>query len=79
MERNYLGVTPPLPELGTWPLKDTVGMTAFVLILQKSLEGGQKGGTVKFNTVRKLRTAFATVYLASYLGQPDYSSISHRN
>jgi hypothetical protein len=55
--------------LGPFPLKDTFGMRAAVVMLEVSLNPGRNDDTVQYGTVRKFRSAFSNIYKASIEGQ----------
>jgi hypothetical protein len=54
--------------LGPFPLEDSFGMCAAIVILQVSLNPGKYNWHVQFGTVRKFRSAFSNVYHASKEG-----------
>ncbi len=51
--------------MGPFPLDDTFGMSAAIVILQVSLNPGKYDKNVQFGTIRKFRSAFSNVYHAS--------------
>jgi hypothetical protein len=55
--------------LGPFPLDDTFGMGAAVVMLQQSLQPGKNDKTIQFATVRKFWSAFSNAYHASAEGQ----------
>jgi hypothetical protein len=55
--------------LGPFPLEDTFGMSAAIVILQVSLNPGKYDKHVQFGTIRKFRSAFSNAYHASAEGQ----------
>jgi hypothetical protein len=55
--------------MGPFPLKDSFGMGAAIVILQVSLNPGKHDTTVQFGTIRKFRSAFSNAYHASVEGQ----------
>ena len=55
--------------MGPFPLEDTFGMGAAVVMLQLSLKQGKYAKTLQFGTVRKYRSAFSNAYHASLEGQ----------
>jgi hypothetical protein len=54
--------------MGPFPLDDSFGMGAAIVILQVSLNPGKYDKTVQFGTIRKFRSAFSNVYHASVQG-----------
>jgi hypothetical protein len=54
--------------MGPFPLDDTFGMGAAVVMLQQSLRPGKYDKSVQFGTVRKFRSCFSNVYQASAAG-----------
>ena len=57
-----------LPPLGPFPLRDTVGMTAAVFFVARSLMPGRKQGALLYGTTCKMTTFFDNVYQASAAG-----------
>jgi hypothetical protein len=55
--------------MGPFPLKDSFGMGAAIVILQVSLNPGKYDTSVQFGTIRKFRSAFSNAYHASVEGQ----------
>jgi hypothetical protein len=55
--------------LGPFPLEDTFGTRAAVVMLEVSLNPGKNDDTVQYGTVRKFRSAFSNVFRASKEGQ----------
>lgn len=55
--------------MGPFPIDDTFGMGAAIVMLQQSLQPGKYDKTIQFGTVRKFRSAFSNVYHASSEGQ----------
>jgi hypothetical protein len=51
--------------MGPFPLEDTFGMGAAIVMLQQSLQPGKNDITIQFGTVRKFRSAFSNAYHAS--------------
>lgn len=54
--------------MGPFPLEDSFGMAAAIVILQLSLNPGKHDKNVQFGTIRKFRSAYSNVYHASLLG-----------
>jgi hypothetical protein len=55
--------------MGPFPLDDTFGMCAAVVILQVSLNPGKHDKNVQFGTIRKFRSAFSNAYHATAQAQ----------
>jgi hypothetical protein len=55
--------------LGPYPLEDSFGMRAAVVMLEVSLNPGINDDTVQYGTVRKFRSAFSNIHKASREGQ----------
>ncbi len=55
--------------MGPFPLEDTFGMGAAVVMLQQSLQPGRNAAIVQFGTIRKFCSAFSNAYLSSAEGQ----------
>lgn len=55
--------------MGPFPVCDSCGMGAAVVMLQQSLRPGKNDKTIQFASVRKFRSAFSNVYHASAEGQ----------
>ena len=54
--------------MGPFPLEDTFGMAAAVVMLHQSLKPGKYDRNVQFGTVCKFRSSFSNVYQASAEG-----------
>ncbi len=54
--------------MGPFPLNDSFGMAAAIVILQLSLNPGKYDKNVQFGTIRKFRSAYSNVYHASVQG-----------
>ena len=65
---NAPGITDPFPAMGPFPVADSFGMKPAAVLLLKSLDVGKYAPTVQFSTMRKMRSAFSNVYLASAAG-----------
>jgi len=64
-----VGITPPFPPIGPFPVGDSLGMSVAVAMLLKSLEPGRYSSRYQqFATVRKLRAGFSNIYMASCEG-----------
>ncbi len=55
--------------MGPFPLDDTFGMGAAIVMLQTSLRPGKNDKFVQFGTVRKFRSSFSNIYHASAEGK----------
>jgi len=66
---EVLGLTPQIIELGPWPVSDGVGFqTALEMLRASQREGKNVKEYVQFDTVRKIRTSYSTVYENSARG-----------
>jgi hypothetical protein len=54
--------------MGPFPLEDSFGMDAAIVMLQSSLRPGRNDKFVQFGTVQKFRSSFANIYHASVQG-----------
>jgi hypothetical protein len=54
--------------MGPFPLDDSFGMAAAIVMLQSSLRPGQNDKFVQFGTVQKFRSSFSNIYHASVQG-----------
>lgn len=60
------GFDPQLPSLGPFPLKDNMGFgVAFSMLCQSRREGKHSKKYTQFATIRKQRSAFSNLYMAS--------------
>jgi hypothetical protein len=55
--------------MGPFPLEDSFGMGAAIVMLEQSLKPGKNDKTVQFSMIRKFRSAFSNIYQASAEGQ----------
>ena len=79
---NYFSVELPFAEdlpRGPFPLKDTWGMLAACVFLQRSLSAGKNSDTVQFSTVRRIQTAVSNYSNASPSGLGLVSVTSDRH
>ena len=51
--------------MGPYPVDDSFGMSAAIVMLQLSLNPGKNDKNVQFNTIRRFRSSYANVYQAS--------------
>ena len=63
-----VGIAPPYPNLGTFPLQDTQGFGVAVQMVLASLNKGTYADYCQFDSIRGYRTAHANVYRASATG-----------
>jgi hypothetical protein len=61
-------LTPPFPTLGPFSVEDNMGYRIAVAMVLKSRDPGRYADYQQFETVRKLRSAFSNVYMASPVG-----------
>ncbi len=60
------GFDPQLPSLGSFPLEDNMGFgVAFSMLCQSRREGKHSKKYTQFATIRKQRSAFSNLYMAS--------------
>jgi len=64
---HTLGFAGVVPDLGPFPLEDSVGMKLAMAMVLKSLDPGINAATVQFDTVRQFRSAFSNAYGAGPL------------
>jgi hypothetical protein len=64
-----VGLDPPFPALGPFPVADTCGYTIAIAMLLKSRQPGRYAPYQQFETLRKLRAGFSNVFMTSVLGQ----------
>jgi len=55
--------------MGPFPLEDSFGMAAAIVMLQQSLKPGKYAKTVQFGTARKFRSCFSNIYQATVDGK----------
>jgi hypothetical protein len=66
---DQVGLSPELPALGPFPVKDSVGFRVAVGMLLKSLEPGRYNQDYQqYETIRKLRGGYSNLYMASLVG-----------
>jgi len=54
---------------GPFPVEDTMGMAAAIIIVQRSLAKGRYSANVQYETIRKFRAAASNIYHSSVVGQ----------
>jgi hypothetical protein len=54
-----------LPKMGPCPIKDDVGMSLAVAMLDRSLDAGRTEETLQFESLRKMKAAFGSLWNAS--------------
>jgi len=64
-----VGLDPPFPTLGPFPVADTFGYTMAIAMLLKSRQPGRYASYQQFEILRKLRAGFSNVFMTSVLGQ----------
>jgi len=70
-----MGIPPPYPHMGPYPMEDTFGYTIAIQMLLKSLEPGNRGREYQqFVMIKKLRSAYSGVYYASARGVAEGAS-----
>ena len=64
-----LGVEPPYPPLGPYPVGDNMGFVVAIQMLKSLLLSGKYHDThQQFDTIRNLRTAFSNIFESSWIG-----------
>ena len=67
-----LGVEPPYPPLGPYPVGDNMGFVVAIQMLKSSLLPGKYHDThQQFDTIRGLRTAYSNLYESTWKGCQD--------
>jgi hypothetical protein len=57
-----IGVPPPYPKLGPYPLEDTFGYAVAIHMLEKSREKGKRGRDYQqFAKIRRLRAGYSGI------------------
>jgi hypothetical protein len=64
-----VGLQPPFPPLGPFPVADTFGYSMAIAMLLKSRQPGRYAAHQQFKTVHKLRAGYSNVFMALVLGQ----------
>ena len=64
------------PSLGPFPLSDSFGMGAAIVMLQLSLAPGKNDTNVQFGTIRQFRASYSNIFQASVKGQ-DAAVLAH--
>jgi len=64
-----VGVPPPFPALGPFPVGDEFGYAMAIAMLLKSRQPGRYANYQQFETLRKLRAGFSNVFMASSASQ----------
>ena len=62
---SQVGVSPPYPPMGPYPLRDTFGYVLAVAMVLKSSEPGRYASYQQYETIRKLRAGYSNLYQAS--------------
>ena len=72
---ELVGINPPLPPLGPFPMTDVQGFGVAISMLLRSLNPGKYGDYTQFATIRKERSCFSNLYHASAVGSSAMSSL----
>ena len=73
---GQVGVPPPFPPIGPFPLKDNLGHAMAIAMLLKSREPGTTSADhQQFDTIRKLRMGFSNVYQITPEGVSSLRSV----
>ena len=68
-------LTPTFPSLGPFAVEDSMGYGVAVAMLLKSLEGGRYQVYQQFETIRKLRSSYSNIFMASVQGATSQRSV----
>lgn len=72
---DRVGIPPAFPQLGPHPVADNFGYGVAIAMLMKSLEPGSHSKEYQqYETIRKLRAGFSTVYMTSVEGAESMRS-----
>lgn len=72
---KLVGIPPPLPPLGPFPMEDIHGVGVAISMLLRSLNPGRYGDYTQFATIRKERSCFSNFYHASAVGSTAQSTL----
>ena len=72
---ELVGIPPPMPDLGPFPLTDVQGVGVAISMLLRSLNPGKYGDYTQFATIRKERSCFSNYYHASAEGVSAMSTL----
>jgi hypothetical protein len=72
---SQVKVSPPYPPLGPHPVQDTMGYSIAIAMVLKSRDPGRYADYQQFETIRKLRSGFSNVYMASSIGVASLRTI----
>jgi hypothetical protein len=69
---TQVGVSPPYPPMGPYPVSDTFGYALAIAMVLKSREPGRYASYQQYETIRKLRAGFSNLYQASLPAQDQW-------
>jgi hypothetical protein len=72
---SQVDVSPTLPAIGPYPLKDTFGYAVAIAMLIKSRDKGRYADYQQYETIRKLRACFTNVHGASLAGTQELHTL----
>ena len=74
---KQVGVPPPFPAIGPFPLKDNMGHAVAIAMLLKSREAGRNcPDRQQFDTIRKLRMGYSNIYQITPTGVASLRAVS---
>lgn len=73
---GMLGFPDMGPQLGPFPVEDTLGMKIAMCMLVRSLDQGKYGKWIQFSTMRRLRSAYSSAFNASIM-TPNEAVLAH--
>jgi hypothetical protein len=65
---HSVGIIDSFPAMGPFPVADTFGMKAAVVMLLKSLDVGKYASNIQFSTMRKMHSVFSNIHHAPATG-----------
>ena len=72
---DLVGIPPPMPDLGPFPMTDVHGVGVAISMLMRSLNPGKYGDYTQFATIRKERSCFSNFFHASAAGSSAMSTL----
>ena len=72
---ELVGIPPPMPALGPFPMTDVQGFGVAISMLLRSLNPGKYGDYTQFATIRKERSCFNNYYHASAVGSKAMATL----
>jgi hypothetical protein len=65
---HHVGLATAFPNMGPQPVKDSFGYSVAIAMVLKSLDPGRYAQYQQFKSIRKLRSTFSNIYMASVSG-----------